>query len=455
MTLFGYPLKSWFRSRDLDDGSLPVLMGGIKQMDPDYFRDYWTVPGYLGADPDGNAVRDRICMDAKVVQVNVPGLKEQIREGKIDTRNGVNNAWKKMIETEEMDDDPWIELDCAPEGDDLYLKGTVLSFTGGQAAGRRLQPVRAEGKRLYLGEGFGMDNIVETLGMLSQGDSVHLDNSDYIAVQTYHRHQVPSKDYHAWDQFRDEEGNPLYPQQKNLLGPLFCGHGPGCEQNGRINGKILIVAALMDEQAYPWQADWYRRKVASVHDGNDTDWCRLWYFDNVLHDDRAASEDELYATTYLSGLKQALLDLAAWVEKGKEPLPSTNYRVNVGSVEVADTAAERGGIQPVVHAFANGQKCARVKAGEPVRFTAEAEVPENAGILTFAEWSFEGETDFPYKGEFALEDGGVRGTLETEHVFKKPGTYFAVVRVRSQRNGDKTEPFTQVRNIDRVRVIVE
>ncbi len=34
------------------------------------------------------------------------------------------------------------------------------------------------------------------------------------------------------------------------------------------------------------------------------------------------------------------------------------------------------------------------------------------------------------------------------------GIYFAVVRVKSERNGDKGQPFTQVRNIDRVRVVV-
>ena len=217
----------------------------------------------------------------------------------------------------------------------------------------------------------------------------------------------------------------------------------------------MIVAALMDEQAYPWQADWYRRKVASVHDGDDKDYCRLWYFDNVLHDDQRDSVDELHATTYLSGLWQALIDLAAWVEKDKAPLASSNYHINVGYVEVGETVDERGGIQPVVHFFANGEKCAHVKVGESVTFTAQAEVPENAGTLTSVEYSFEGETDFPYKGEFQLTDGGKKGTAKTEHSFWEPGTYFAVVKVRSQRNGNKKDVFTQVRNIDRVRIIVE
>ena len=86
--------------------------------DPEYFEDYWKVPGYLGADPDGNAVRDRIRLDGKIAQVNVPGLKAQILEGKIDTRNGVNDAWRKMIASEEMDDEPWVELETEFPGKD-------------------------------------------------------------------------------------------------------------------------------------------------------------------------------------------------------------------------------------------------------------------------------------------------------------------------------------------------
>ena len=47
VTLFGYPLKSWFCSADLDDGALPVLMPGVKMQDPGIlkiigkYRDIW------------------------------------------------------------------------------------------------------------------------------------------------------------------------------------------------------------------------------------------------------------------------------------------------------------------------------------------------------------------------------------------------------------------------------
>lgn len=73
-----------------------------------------------------------------------------------------------------------------------------------------------------------------------------------------------------------------------------------------------------------------------------------------------------------------------------EPLPSSNYTVDVGHVQIADSAVERGGLQPVVCLKANGSKCARVKAREAVRFAAEAEVPDKARSLTFVEWSLKG-----------------------------------------------------------------
>lgn len=100
-------------------------------------------------------------------------------------------------------------------------------------------------------------------------------------------------------------------------------------------------------------------------------------------------------------------------------------------------------------------KCAHGVVGKPVVFFANAEVPDDAGVLTTVEWSFEGEQDFLEKGGWSLRDNGQRGIAVNAHIYDKPGTYFAVVRVRSERNGDKNALYTQVRNIDRVRVVIE
>lgn len=49
----GSPPKSWFLEANgvINDGALPVLYPNVKAKDPGYFQDFWTVPGYLGADP--------------------------------------------------------------------------------------------------------------------------------------------------------------------------------------------------------------------------------------------------------------------------------------------------------------------------------------------------------------------------------------------------------------------
>ncbi len=458
-TLFGYPLKSWFSSEDLNDGALPVLAPGIKQMDPAYFEDYWKVPGYLGADPEGNAVRDRICCETQIKTVCTPEgelLQEESGEKRIDTRNGVDNAWKKMIsQGGSKEVQPWLELGWMPEEERPYLKGLTAKILSGEAAGMTMDVDRMEEGRMYFRESFMGSRVREIMELVKPGDRLLLDNSDYIALQTYHRHQVPTRDYKAWDQFRDEEGNPLYPQQKMLLGPSFCGNGPGCEQNGQIEAKVIIVAALMDEQAYPWQADWYRKKIVSVRGGDETEYVRLWYFDNVLHGDTTASVNELRVTTYLAGLDQALVDLAAWVEKNQAPLPSTNYTVEGGYVTVPESAGERGGLQAIPILTANGSKCAHVKAGETVHFEVTAEVPEGAGILTGVAWSLDGDPNFERKGTWELTQEGRCGRATTSFVYERPGTYFGVVRVTSERCGDKGQLFTQIRNIDRVRVVVE
>jgi hypothetical protein len=70
-----------------------------------------------------------------------------------------------------------------------------------------------------------------TLLQIQPGDSVVVDNSGFLAAQTYHRHQVPdSADYPVWDQFRHFDGSPMYPQRPLVLGPLFAAAAAGTVQ---------------------------------------------------------------------------------------------------------------------------------------------------------------------------------------------------------------------------------
>lgn len=111
------------------------------------------------------------------------------------------------------------------------------------------------------------------------------------------------------------------------------------------------------------------------------------------------------------------------------------------------------------------EKCCHVKVGDEFVLRAEMTVPEGAGEITsvrydFADsWSYPTppENLFPVEGSFVKSEknGAQLAVSEFTHRFDKPGTYFVSVRVTSQRNGDAHDPFTQVKNLDRVRVIVE
>lgn len=471
ITLMGFPPQSWFMEAAgrWDDGSLPVLMPGIRQQDPQYFKDFWEKPGFLGTEPGSNAIRDRLQFKSRVVSVHLPG--EKLTETE-EYSNGVDTAWKKAL----VDGNgAWIELEEVPQGEDLYLKGVNIGFETGAAVGKNILLGDIKNNCITIGMCYGMDDMEQVLKSIQPGDVLTLDNSDYIAVQSYYRHQVPpDASFHAWDQFRKEDGTPAIPQRDNIMGPGFC--GTGTVQEGTIQGKVILTQSLMDESTCPWCGDWYRSTVRK-YKGDEDDF-RIYYYDRCLHGDVSSLETDMIVN-YLGGLKQALLDISDWVERGIEPRQSSVYEMEGGCVHIAKTAKERKGLQPVVALTANGEICAHVKVGESVTLTAVAEVPEGAGKVTELQFSF---TD-PMFGTYAQNDQGgdymeflsqgrserVEGELKTYVTeeglnagtatvttsYDKPGTYFATAFVKSQRDGNKDEVFTQVKNLARVRVVVE
>jgi hypothetical protein len=290
---------------------------------------------------------------------------------------------------------------------------------------------------------------------IKAGDEVQIDNSDFLAVQYYHRHQVPTPDYYVWDQFRGSDGKPLYPQRPRLLGPEFARSGAPAAQTGRFQGKMIVVESLMDQDAFPWQADWYRSKVAAALGPRLDENFRLWFTDHALHGDQEGQAASTHTVSYLGVLHQALRDLSAWVEKGVAPPPSTNYKVVDGQVLVPPTAAERRGVQPVVTVTATSAR-AEVAVGQAVTFSAAIEVPPHTGQVVAAEWDFEGTGYSPVAEQLTGPDvSGTRVTLETTHAFSKPGTYFPALRATAQRQGDARTPFARIQNLGRVRVVVQ
>jgi len=460
LTRMGFPPAAWYLEAwgEMDDGSLPVLAPGVKRSDPGYFEEFWTVPGYMGADPNSPAAKDRLQFTAVVRSVGLPGAADSAKNG----LNGVDDAWKKQLAA---GNGAYIEVEELPNGDDLYLKGVDMTFQTGAAKGKTLrlgEMLRREhGGYLTIGSVYGMDDLAAVLSAVRPGDTLLLDNSDYIAVQSYYRHQVPAdRSFHAWDQFRDENGEPALPQRNIVMGYGFT--GVGGPQDGQIQCKIINIQALMDESTCPWCSDWYRNKIIEATGSDENH--RNYFMERCMHGDTDARANYM-VVNYMGALRQALIDIADWVEKGIKPLPRSGYTLGEdGQICLESDIYRRGGMQAEVTLTANGQKCAHVKPGEAVALEVCARMPRGAGEITEFRLCPQTETGsqiledmwpmtLPLK---QYEEDSIHcARAKTVVSYSEPGIYFAACRVASNRNGSAEEIFTQVLNLDRVRIVVE
>ncbi len=121
-------------------------------------------------------------------------------------------------------------------------------------------------------------------------------------------------------------------------------------------------------------------------------------------------------------------------------------------VQVPANARRRRGVQPVVTLTANRGVRAEVAVGQTVTFSAEAVVPPNAGDIVAAQWDFLGLGTYPVKATVSTPRPEV--TLTATYIYTSPGTYFPVIRVTSQRQGDAKTPYGQIQNLARARVVV-
>jgi len=448
VTRMGFPPRAWYAWERIAlayTGILSMFMDNLIRWDPDYFKDFWTVPGYLGHNPPESLLCARVQHKTKLAKV----LKAK-ELGDL----GLMVSMPARLADLGGEMPAAVQLEKMPEWN---LQGSSMTLTSGAATGHVLYVSGAFGDLVMVG--FGEAHFREVT-KVKAGDEVVIDNGPYLAVQTYHRHQVPSPDFYVWDQFK-VAGQPIYPQRPVLLGPLFARYAMGSVQTGRFAGKMIVVQCLMDEAAFPWHADWYRSRVQEALGSRLDDHYRLYFIDNAMHTGPRPIPGEQPQVTstriidYSGAVRQALRDLSAWVEKGLTPPASTVYEVVDGQVIVPPAAAERRGIQPVVTVRANGGVRAEVAVGEPVEFTAIVEVPPGAGTVVSAEWDFEGTGEYPVKERFDDTNSSyTRVTLRTTHAFSKPGTYFPALRVASHRRGNFKDRFCRIYNLGRVRVVV-
>jgi hypothetical protein len=446
VTRMGFPLRSWFGHRTMGMHAFPVLYGGMRLADPTYFEDFWTKPGYLGAASPPSLERDHVRYRAEVTatlsheEAVALGLPAGRQPGQ--ARGAVDTAWRDSGDPVPVP--VAFRLSAAAP---LQVEGADLLVHSGGAKGARLALLSARGDIVLLGPG-----EAESILRIRPGDTVEVDNSGFLAAQTYHRHQVPeTDDFPVWDQFRNADGTPMYPQRPMILGPVFAAAAAGTVQTGRFEGKMIVVESLLDREALPWQADWYRSRVEEHLGDALNDHFRLWFTENALHGGDDVQEDPTHTVSYLGMLHQALRDLSRWVEDGIAPPASTDYEVVDGQVVVPRDATARRGIQPAVSLTVDGGARADVGEGGEVILHAAATAPPGTGFVVGLEWDFDGAGLFPLRERVEAAE---RIDVKRRWTAPGPGTYFPVVRVVAQREGDGDSPYARVRNVARVRVVV-
>jgi hypothetical protein len=275
-----------------------------------------------------------------------------------------------------------------------------------------------------------------------------------IANRFYYRYQVPnaSEGWIAFDQFRNADGSPIYPQRP-VKDPGFAGFVSGNTAfDGSVNGKVIAVANLYDTDALPLHTDWYRQRVEESLGDAAADTYRVYFNDHADHQDApVAGERAKHLVNWYGMVEQALRDVAAWAEDGVTPPESTRYEVVESQIVVPDNAAARRGIQPTVDLTIRGKEIATARAGGTVTLKAKAKVPPGTGKIVRAEWDLDGDGVYT--------DAGLTRTrsvvkLKLTAAFEQRGTYLVALRVTSERNGDPTAQFALSQNLDRVQVVV-
>jgi hypothetical protein len=340
-----------------------------------------------------------------------------------------------------------VELDQVPDG---YRLGAGVRVVSGQAAGRQLYAINAVGN-VFLCDGEGEASNLRFSGVVP-GDEVHVDNHAYLAFCYYYRHHLTDAEV-DYSSLRID-GVPIYPQYEvPEMSPFM-----GTVHTGRFPGKLMWVHHTHDASLWPSQGIGMKNNVERERGREGAkQYFRLRWTENAEHGmpTMLSSPPGRATTTWLIDptpvIEQSLVDLTAWVEQGIEPA-GTEFEYQNGKVTLPPTAAERGGIQPVVSVTANGNSRTEVGVGEPVTLGVHAEVPAGAGTIIGVKWDFDGTGAYPFAHD--LDGTAAEVSLTTTHSFENPGTYFVTALVESHRDGDVDATARRIPNVASARVIV-
>ncbi|KAF0320486.1 hypothetical protein GQ607_012242 [Colletotrichum asianum] len=429
-TLSGVPIEAWENFSGLASSRmLKVLLSSVKNLDPSYADDYWSKPGYLGT--DNSTLSD-------VIHSNFANLTAIIQE---------------VIAISDDDDFAFnITLEGVPENNVNFdgLEFTLIDTDCPSKIGTLTGTWNPITKSIMVTK----DNPDIGLSNLTQGRRIRVDNSWFIAMHTYHRHQIPNRPgFYGFDQFMGPDGAPMYPQRAvQAAAEVAKGACGGCTHSGNITGKMIIVDNLLDSEAFPWHADWYKSQVKRTLRSSFDNNFRLWYNERADHFFEPVTENlKDFIVDYTGMYEHAMRSLCVWVEDGFQPPASTSYQVQNSQVIPSGEADERHGIQPIFELSMTSSLTGNIQRGTEVNFIMRAVAPVGAGKIVAVEWDFLGGKTFesvPFGEPNEIVD------LVVPFFYDIAGTYLCVVKITVQREGNPSSQFARVSNLGRIQVVV-
>jgi hypothetical protein len=404
--------------------------------DPEYFEEFWTVPGHRGA--DGELTAELVDTELTVASSFTAGELSSRFPAELDRFVvGGRSLPEGTVLGIRM---PRQQRGCGPAP--ALLRGCDVEVLAGASTGSRFVCLGAVDDLLVL-------DLADPDGLraIGPGDLLHLHNRRYLAYCHAYRHQIDA-DADECRQFI-VGGHPVYPQRARSVADVLA----GVRTTGRFETKVIYVASVNDTLASPLggTVSWAAQARAALGD-RAGEKLRVWLNDNSGHVVPARRPAGMVPVTetrlvdWTGIIETAVADVIAWVEDAMPPPADTVFAVADGRIALAPRAIDRGGVQPVVHCLADGQIRTQARAGQPVHLTALVEVPPGAGAVTAVEWDLAGD------GSWAADPAGAAAAVR--HAYAEPGTYYPSVRVTTQRPQDAGTAYGRMRNLARVRIDV-
>lgn len=439
----------------------------VRVLDRTYEDDFWSKPGYAGANPpnylaaakvDGFATITEIVRDAQGVPTmlkfdpaTVPALGSIGAAGLNYYVYAADGTTRTIDETDP--NKPVFTLSGVLDTttSTLNLAVTTDAF---QVAGVAGSP------SLNTTSPF---NSPVLLNALTVGGKIRINNRYFLAVAHYPRHSIVNNGNPAYDQYKDAFGRPKYPQRaiQWVAGPDTT--KGGIVETGAIKTKTMVMENLEDANSFPYVAGFYASQVQkTLGKKKADDMFRVYFQEHWSH-----SNGGLVAGIF----NQMVLDLVAWAERGVTPKPSSVYTIDsMTQVVQPASATNRKGLQPVINLTASdgltpgGDRVEVTGVLQPAYLSATIQMPPATGEIFKFNWHIERQGVTPSNEPVPIvapidEPATVLAspnelvTVSRPFTFQFPGDYIVSLNASGDRNG-ASGTATEVKNFDRVRVVV-